>query len=82
MHWAPGYSISKTALNGVTQQLAAALPRWAINSVCPGWVRTSMGGEGAPRSVEQGADTIVWLATEAPQKLTGKFVKDREVIEW
>src|SRR5437773_11825731 len=42
--WAPTYCISKTALNGVTSQLAAALPKFAVNSVCPGWVRTDMGG--------------------------------------
>jgi NAD(P)-dependent dehydrogenase (short-subunit alcohol dehydrogenase family) len=80
--WAPGYCISKTALNGVTVQLAAALPKFAVNSVCPGWVRTDMGGSGATRSVEEGADTIVWLATEAPQKLTGKFLRDRKPIPW
>jgi NAD(P)-dependent dehydrogenase (short-subunit alcohol dehydrogenase family) len=80
--WAPAYSISKTALNGVTSQLAAALPKFAVNSVCPGWVRTDMGGENASRSVEEGADTIVWLATEAPQNLTGKFLRDRKEIPW
>jgi NAD(P)-dependent dehydrogenase (short-subunit alcohol dehydrogenase family) len=80
--WAPGYCVSKTALNGVTVQLAAALPKCAVNSVCPGWVRTEMGGEGATRSVGEGAATIVWLATEAPHDLTGKFVKDRKVIPW
>src|SRR6201982_1315796 len=64
--WAPAYCISKTALNGVTVQLAAALPKFAVNSVCPGWVRTEMGGENASRSVEEGSDTIVWLASEAP----------------
>jgi NAD(P)-dependent dehydrogenase (short-subunit alcohol dehydrogenase family) len=80
--WAPAYCVSKTALNGVTSQLAAALPNFAINSVCPGWVRTDMGGENATRSVEEGADTIVWLADEAPQKLTGKFLRDRKTIPW
>lgn len=80
--YAPAYSVSKAALNAVTGQLAAALPRCAVNSVCPGWVRTEMGGPNAPRSVEEGADTIVWLATEAPQELTGKFLRDREVIPW
>ena len=80
--WAPAYSISKTALNGVTVQLAAALPKFAVNSVCPGWVRTEMGGEDARRSVEEGADTIVWLASEAPQDLTGKFLRDRKEIPW
>ena len=80
--WAPAYSISKSALNGVTSQLAAALPKFAVNSVCPGWVRTDMGGENASRSVEEGADTIVWLATESPQDLTGKFLRDRKEIPW
>src|SRR5947199_2437958 len=80
--WAPAYCISKTALNGVTVQLAAALPNFAVNSVCPGWVRTEMGGENASRSVEEGADTIVWLATEAPQDLTAKFLRDRKEIPW
>ena len=80
--WAPAYSISKSALNGVTSQLAAALPKFAVNAVCPGWVRTDMGGENANRSVEQGADTIVWLASEAPQELTGKFLRDRKEIPW
>ncbi|MEY2528554.1 MAG: hypothetical protein QOJ05_644 [Verrucomicrobiota bacterium] len=80
--WAPAYCVSKTALNGVTVQLAAALPKCAVNSVCPGWVRTDMGGGAATRSVAEGAATIVWLATDAPHDLTGKFVKDRKVIPW
>jgi NAD(P)-dependent dehydrogenase (short-subunit alcohol dehydrogenase family) len=80
--WAPAYCISKTALNGVTVQLAAALPKFAVNSVCPGWVRTDMGGANASRSVEEGADTIVWLASQAPQDLTGKFLRDRNEIPW
>jgi NAD(P)-dependent dehydrogenase (short-subunit alcohol dehydrogenase family) len=80
--WAPAYCISKTALNGVTVQLEAALPKFAVNSVCPGWVRTEMGGENASRSVEEGAETIVWLASEAPQDLTGKFLRDRKEIPW
>jgi len=76
------YCISKTALNGVTSQLATALPKFAVNSVCPGWVRTEMGGENASRSVEEGADTIVWLASDAPQNVTGKFLRDRKEIPW
>src|SRR5207245_9932369 len=76
--WAPAYCISKTALNGVTVQLAAALPKFAVNSVCPGWVRTEMGGENASRSVEEGAETIDWLASDAPQHVTGKAVRDRK----
>jgi NAD(P)-dependent dehydrogenase (short-subunit alcohol dehydrogenase family) len=80
--WSPAYCISKTALNGVTSQLAAALPKFAVNSVCPGWVRTEMGGRNATRSVEEGSDTVVWLATDAPQNLTGKFLRDRKEIPW
>ena len=80
--WAPAYCISKTALNGVTVQLAAALPKFAVNSVCPGWVRTDMGGSNATRSVAEGASGIVWLAAEAPQHETGKFFRDRKIIPW
>ena len=80
--WAPAYCISKTALNGVTSQLAAALPTFAVNSVCPGWVRTDMGGANATRSIAEGAAGIVWLAADAPQKETGKFWRDRKVIPW
>src|ERR1044072_3146097 len=80
--WAPAYCISKTALNGVTVQLAAVLPKFAVNSMCPGWVRTEMGGENASRSVQEGADTIGWVASEAPHNLTGKFLRARKEIPW
>ena len=80
--WAPAYCLSKTGLNAVTALFAAALPNVAINSVCPGWVPTDMGGASATRSVEEGADTIVWLATDSPQELTGKFLRDRNQIPW
>ena len=80
--WAPAYSMSKTALNMLTQQLTAALPEMMANSMCPGWCRTEMGGSGATRSAEEGADTIVWLALDAPHTLRGRFVKDREIIPW
>jgi NAD(P)-dependent dehydrogenase (short-subunit alcohol dehydrogenase family) len=80
--WAPAYCISKTALNGVTVQLAAALPKFALNSVCPGWVRTDMGGSNATRSVLEGAAGVVWLASDAPHSMTAKFFRDRKVIPW
>jgi NAD(P)-dependent dehydrogenase (short-subunit alcohol dehydrogenase family) len=82
--YSPAYSISKTMLNAVTRQFAAALAEKniAVNSVSPGWVRTSMGGRNAPRSVEKGAETVVWLATDAPGSLTGKFLQDKEEIDW
>jgi NAD(P)-dependent dehydrogenase (short-subunit alcohol dehydrogenase family) len=75
------YRISKTALNALTRVLAADEPDIRTNSICPGWVRTDMGGAGAPRSVEEGADTAVWLAT-ARDVPTGNFLRDREAIPW
>jgi NAD(P)-dependent dehydrogenase (short-subunit alcohol dehydrogenase family) len=77
------YRISKAALNAVTGILAAELRgAIAVNSMCPGWVRTDMGGANAERDVSQGADTAVWLALDAPQDLSGKFLRDRKVIAW
>jgi NAD(P)-dependent dehydrogenase (short-subunit alcohol dehydrogenase family) len=77
------YRISKTALNAATAILAAELRGTiAVNSVCPGWVKTDMGGAQAERDVADGADTAVWLALDAPAQLTGKFVRDRKVIPW
>jgi NAD(P)-dependent dehydrogenase (short-subunit alcohol dehydrogenase family) len=77
------YRLSKTALNAITAMLAAELRgRIAVNAACPGWVRTNMGGRNAERDVSEGADTPVWLALDAPQKLTGKFLRDRKAIPW
>jgi NAD(P)-dependent dehydrogenase (short-subunit alcohol dehydrogenase family) len=78
------YRMSKTALNAVTGMLASALAgeNISVNSVCPGWVRTDMGGPNAERDVAQGADTPAWLALDAPKTLTGKFIRDRKVIPW
>jgi NAD(P)-dependent dehydrogenase (short-subunit alcohol dehydrogenase family) len=81
---APAYSISKAALNAFTRQLAAATNGTGVlvNAVCPGWVRTDMGGKNAPRSVAQGADTIVWAATLPDTGPTGEFFSDRRRIDW
>lgn len=80
----PSYCLSKLTLNGVTIMLDQALrPEGvAVYVMCPGWVRTDMGGANASRSVEEGADTAVWLAIDAPQNLSGKFFRDRKVIGW
>jgi NAD(P)-dependent dehydrogenase (short-subunit alcohol dehydrogenase family) len=82
--WSPAYCVSKTMLNALTRQLALELSGKgiSINSVTPGWVRTDMGGKSAPRTVEKGAETQVWLASEAPATLTGKFFSDKSEIKW
>ncbi len=79
----PGYRISKAAINAVTRVLASeAGDNVKVNSASPGWVRTRMGGSAAARSPEEGADTIVWLATLPDDGPTGGFFKDRQPIPW
>lgn len=80
----PGYRLSKTALNALTRILADELQntRIKVNSVCPGWVRTDMGGAHATRSVEEGVETIVWLATLGDDGPSGGFFRDRKAIPW
>ena len=82
--YAPTYSISKSALNAVTKQFSFSLAdkNISVNSVSPGWVKTDMGGENALRTIEKGAETIVWLANEASQDLTGRFFRDKKEIDW
>ena len=79
----PAYRISKAALNALTVILADELngTKVKVNSMHPGWVRTEMGGSTAPKSVEDGSDTAVWLAT-ADNIPNGQFVQDRKVIAW
>lgn len=79
------YSASKAALNALTMTLNDALPRNSdvkVNAMCPGWVHTRMGGEAAPRTPEEGADTALWLATLPPDGPSGGFFRDRERISW
>jgi NAD(P)-dependent dehydrogenase (short-subunit alcohol dehydrogenase family) len=80
----PAYRISKSALNALTRTLAAELAgtNIKVNSMCPGWVRTDMGGPSAPRSTKEAADTAVWLATLPDDGPSGEFFKDRKRIPW
>ena len=82
--WSPVYCISKSAVNELTRNLAYYLSdkKDSVNAMCKGWLRTRMGGSGASRSVEKGSETAVWLATEAPVSLTGKFFTDKKEIPW
>lgn len=80
----PAYRLSKAALNAVTRILSAELDgtNILVNSMCPGWVQTEMGGQDAPRSPEEGADTAIWLATLPDDGATGGFFRDRKPIAW
>jgi NAD(P)-dependent dehydrogenase (short-subunit alcohol dehydrogenase family) len=80
----PGYRVSKTALNALTRILASELRGSGIlvNAVNPGWVQTDMGGSGATRSVEEGAEALVWAATLPNSGPTGGFFQDRRPVPW
>ena len=78
------YRLSKIALNGLTLMLADSLKgtNVLVNAGCPGWVRTDMGSPAAPRSAEEGAAGIVWLATLPDGGPHGGFFRDRQPIPW
>ena len=80
----PAYRMSKAALNALTRVSAADAGHAGIkvNSMCPGWVKTDMGGVDAPRTVEQGAETAVWLARLPEDGPTGGFFRDKKPIAW
>jgi NAD(P)-dependent dehydrogenase (short-subunit alcohol dehydrogenase family) len=80
----PAYRISKAALNAATAVFAAEMAGTAvkINACCPGWVATDMGGGEAPKSIQEGADTTVWLATLPEDGPSGGFFQDRKRIAW
>lgn len=77
------YGMAKAALNGLTVLAARELPSTVkVNAMCPGWVHTRMGGQSAPRTPQEGADTALWLATLADSGPTGGFFRDRKPINW
>lgn len=78
------YRMSKVALNAMTRVLSAELigTDVLVNAMCPGWVRTEMGGGAAPRPVEEGADTAVWLATLPTTGPRGGFFQNRKPHAW
>lgn len=77
------YGVAKAALNALTLALSHQLPKSVkINSMCPGWVSTRMGGSSAPRTPEEGADTAIWLATLPESGPTGGFFRNRKPIGW
>ena len=80
----PAYRVSKTGLNGLTAYLHGEYAEQGLlaNSVCPGWVRTDMGGDEADRSVEDGAETPTWLTRFKPGSPAGKFWRRKSVIDW
>jgi NAD(P)-dependent dehydrogenase (short-subunit alcohol dehydrogenase family) len=79
----PAYRVSKAALNALTRLFhAEARGNVKVNSVCPGWVRTDMGGAGASRSVEEGAAGIVWAATLPDNGPSGGFFRDGQPIDF
>lgn len=80
----PAYQVTKAALNAMTRTLAAELrnARILVNSVCPGWVATEMGGAGAPRNVAEGAASIIWAATLPDNGPTGGFFRDGKPLPW
>jgi len=80
----PSYNLSKTALNAITVMVAGATrgKNVLVNSMCPGWVHSDMGGPMAPRSLEEGADTAIWLATLPDDGPSGGFFRDRKPMDW
>jgi len=80
----PSYRVSKTALNSLTRVIAAefADDNIKINAMCPGWIRTDMGGPNAPISVEDGAATAIWLATLPDDGPTGGFFRELKALPW
>lgn len=83
LHGPGAYGVAKAGLNALTLAAARQAPEGVkINAMCPGWVRTRMGGSGATRTPEQGADTALWLATLPEDGPNGGFFRDRKPLAW
>ena len=82
--YSAAYKLSKLIMNGMTRIMAGEIKdlNIKINTMAPGWVRSDMGGPSAPRSLAQGADTIIWLATLQDDGPTGGFFEDRKPVPW
>ncbi len=82
--YSAAYSIAKAALNAITKLSSEALKNKGIsvNSIHPGWVKTDMGGSEAPMNIEEGIQTALWLATELPSNITGKFFHKQQELPW
>lgn len=78
----PSYRVSKAGLNGLTTYLHGEYAELIANAACPGWVRTELGSQDAPKSPAEGADTPVWLATFRPDSTSGRFWRNRDLIDW
>jgi carbonyl reductase 1 len=76
------YRVSKAALNALTRILSKSMPRLHVNAVCPGWVKTDMGGPAASRELPEGARGIVWAASLPAQGPSGGFFRDSKPISW
>ncbi len=80
----PAYSVSKAALNMLTKLFSSAVDgkQVKVNSICPGWVKTDMGGPNASRSIEEGISGMIWAATLPEDGPNGGFFRDGKPLEW
>lgn len=80
----PAYSVSKVALNMLTKLFSSSVDgkKVKVNSICPGWVKTDMGGPNASRSIEEGISGMIWAATLPEDGPNGGFFRDGKPIEW
>lgn len=78
------YCVSKVSLNMLTNLFAAETQGSdvKVNAICPGWVKTDMGGANATRTIEEGIYGIIWAATLDDNGPNGGFFRDGKAIAW